>query len=216
MSLIPQLLPVEISYDKQKNIILGNIVKMLIERGVVRKDFQSTFSNVLSNLKDDDTCDIIVDNPRNDDSSVYHIILLLDQKVSTITKSSVIGEYIYKTTSEHKIIITNDITPRARLSIQNNFPLVEIFLKKEMMFNLIESIYVPRHIILTQEDADRVLSEYGLQKKDLPRIFVSDPMSRYYNAKLGQIFRIIRPSETSGSSNYYRIVVRESFTKKSK
>lgn len=216
MSLIPQLLPIEISYEKQKTIILENIVKMLIERGVVTKDYNSYISTVLSNLKDDDTCDITIDKPQSGDSSIYHIILLLDQKISTVTKTSMIGDYIYKTTTEHKIIIVNDITPRARQSIQNNFPLVEIFLKKEMMFNLIESIYVPKHIILSQEDANKVLSEYGLQKKDLPRIFVSDPVSRYYKASLGQIFRIIRPSETSGSSNYYRIVVRDSFVKKSK
>lgn len=216
MSLIPQLLPIEFSYEKQKTIILENIIKMLIERGVIKKDLKIALENVMSNLKDDDTCKITIDHHESDDSGIYNIILLLDQKISTITKTSVIGDYIYKNTTEHKIIVISDITPRARQAIQNNFPLVETFLKKELMFNLIESIYVPKHIVLSHEDAEKVLSEYGLQKKDLPRIFITDPVSRYYKVKLGQIFKIIRPSETAGLSNYYRIVVRESFAKKSK
>lgn len=216
MSLIPQLLPVEISFDKQKNIVLENIAKMLIERGVITKDLNATISHIQTNLKDDDTCILTIDSPRENDSQKYHIILLFDQKVTTVTKSSMMGDYIYKNPTEHKIIIVNDITSRARQTVQNNFPLVEIFLKKEMMFNIVESVYVPKHVLLSTEDANKVLSEYGLQKKDLPRIFISDPISRYYNASLGQIFRIIRPSETSGVSNYYRIVVRESAVKKSK
>jgi DNA-directed RNA polymerase subunit H (RpoH/RPB5)/uncharacterized coiled-coil protein SlyX len=215
MSRVPQLLPLEISFAKQKNIILENISKMLIERGVVKSDIQEFIKYVISKLKDDDTCEIEINNPSEDDSKVYKIILLLDQKISTIAKTSIIGEYLYKS-SNHKIIIVNEITPRAKQTIISNFPLVEIFLKKELMFNLIESIYIPKHILLSNIEAEQVLSEYKLQKKDLPRIFVSDPVARYYKAKLGQIFRIIRPSETSGFSNYYRIVIRESIIKKSK
>lgn len=216
MSISHQLVPIEISYDKQIVIIFENIVKMLIERGVVIKDVKSFTAYAISNLKDDNTCQITIDKPGEGDSSIYNIILLLDIRVSAVTKTSVIGTHIYNRANEHKIIIVDDITPRARQAIQNNFPLVEIFLKKSMMFNLIDSIYVPKHEILSSEQAEIMLAEYGLQKKDMPRIFVSDPVARYYHAKLGQIMKIIRPSEVSGVSNYYRIVVRDTTDKKAK
>jgi DNA-directed RNA polymerase I, II, and III subunit RPABC1 len=213
----PQLLPLEISYQKQKNIILKNLILMLTERGILNSQKTNEYiTKIINNLNDDETYDLHIDNPRETDSKLYHIILLLEQKISTVTKTSIIGDYIYKNATEHKIIIVFDITPRARQAIQNNFPYVEIFLKKELMFNLIDSIYVPKHILLSNEEANRVISEYGVQKKDLPRIFISDPVSRYYKAEFGQIFRIIRPSETSGVSNYYRIVVYDSIDKISK
>lgn len=210
-------IPIEYSQTKQKNIVLENIIKMLIERGVIKPaNYTSYADDVIKSVKDNDTCDIQIVHGEPDDSEIYKIILLLDQKISTITKTSIIGEYIYKSPKEHKIIIVQDITQRARLSIQQSFPLVEVFLKRELMFNLIESIYVPKHILLSNDDASRFISEYGVQKKELPRIFISDPVARYYHAKIGQIFQIIRPSETSGFSNYYRIVVNDSVARKSK
>lgn len=217
MANIPQLLPLEISFEKQKLMIMENIVKMLNERKLIHpENLKEYTASVVSNLRDDDTCTINVNKIHSDDSDTYQIILLLEQKISTITKTSIIGDYIYKNTKEHKIIIVNEITPRARQSIQMNFPLVEIFLKDEIMFNLIDSIYVPKHILLSPEEESNLMKEYGLQKRELPRIFISDPVARYYNARLWQIFRIQRPSETAGFSNYYRIVVRDMSTKKSK
>lgn len=225
MSLIPQLLPVEKGAEKVKTTILENVVKMLLERGTIDLKHRKIMTNdkvseliksIISNIKDDDTCIIDVDRPNEGESNKFLLILLLDQKISTVTKSSVIGDYIYKNTGEHKIIIVNEITQRARISIQNSFPHIEIFLKDEMMFNTIDSIYVPKHELLSDEDTTKLLDEYKAQKKDLPRILIFDPIARYYNAKIWQIFRIKRPSETTGFSIYYRIVVRDISAKKSK
>lgn len=217
MSLISQLHPIEISYDKQREIVIDNIAKMLIERGVVsNKNVNALTNTITSSMKNGDTCTITIDKPYQNDSKVYHIILLLDQKITNASKSSVIGEYIYKSMTEHKIIVVGDVLQKTKQSVHTSFPLVEIFMKKELMFNLVESIYVPKHILLSHEDAEKVLDEYGLQKKDLPRIFISDPVARYYKASLGQVFRIVRPSETSGTSNYYRIVVKDMAVGKSK
>lgn len=207
--------PTEISYEKQKNIILENVVKMLIERRLVHtNNYDKYVSSVIASLKDDDTCDVKVDNPSKESNDTYKIVLLTEQKISSATKSSVIGQYLDNESKFNYIIIVGEITSRAQQTLRENYKNIEIFLKKEMMFNLVESIYVPKHKLLSQEEADKLIKEYGLQKKELPRIFVTDPVSRYYNAKLGQIFRIIRPSETSGIVHYYRIVVKEIQLKK--
>ena len=39
------------------------------------------------------------------------------------------------------------------------------------------------------------------------KIHKSDPISKYYNAQVGDIFRITRPSENSGLTNTYRLVI---------
>ena len=82
MSLIPQLAPLEISSVRQKQLIIENISKMLIERKLVNPtDFNAFVESIISSLKDDDTCDILITNPREGESNKYHIVLLLDQRI---------------------------------------------------------------------------------------------------------------------------------------
>jgi DNA-directed RNA polymerase I, II, and III subunit RPABC1 len=41
----------------------------------------------------------------------------------------------------------------------------------------------------------------------LPKILGSDPVSKYFGARKGQVFKITRNSESSGKTVYYRVVV---------
>ena len=41
----------------------------------------------------------------------------------------------------------------------------------------------------------------------MKKILVNDPVARFYNAKVGDLFKIIRPSITSGKDIDYRIVI---------
>ena len=76
------------------------------------------------------------------------------------------------------------------------------------MSNLVNHIPVPKHELLSDADAKKLLEEYNAKKRELPKIFVSDPVSRYFAAKVGQIFKITRPSETSGIAPSHRLVIK--------
>ena len=58
------------------------------------------------------------------------------------------------------------------------------------------------------------LEEYEIKKREMPKMFVSEPISRYYNAKIGQIFTIIRSSEISGQAPYHRLVIKGNYIDK--
>jgi len=83
---------------------------------------------------------------------------------------------------------------------------VEIFMNKNMMFNITHHEYVPKHIILNKEEEDILLDKYNTTKNKLPKILKSDPVVKYYGMKHDQICKIIRKSPEVGESIYYRIV----------
>ena len=74
-------------------------------------------------------------------------------------------------------------------------------------FDLFEHDLVPKHIIAEQSEVDLVLTHYGIVKTQLPRILRDDPAARVLGARPGQVIRIERDSQTSGTAFYYRLVV---------
>lgn len=66
---------------------------------------------------------------------------------------------------------------------------------------------VPRHTILTPEEAEEVFKTYGITKTELPKILMKDPVIKIIGAKDGDIIKIERASETAGISLAYRRVV---------
>jgi len=83
---------------------------------------------------------------------------------------------------------------------------VEIFLKKNMLFNITHHNYVPKHILLTQEEEKELLEKYNTSKGKLPKISKLDPIAKYYGMKNDQICKIIRKSPEVGEYIYYRVV----------
>jgi len=74
-------------------------------------------------------------------------------------------------------------------------------------FRVTEHIYVPKHEILSEEEAQELLKQLHATPEQLPYIRATDPVVRELGAKPGQILKITRRSETAGESVYYRYVV---------
>lgn len=113
-----------------------------------------------------------------DDKDINLILILRDKENSAISKE-----------------LTKDI-----------YKNVEIFLKKNMIFNITHHIYVPKHIILSKEEEKEVLEKYNTTKGKLPKIPKTDPIAKYYGMKSDQICKIIRKSPEVGEYVYYRLV----------
>ena len=68
-------------------------------------------------------------------------------------------------------------------------------------------VHVPKHEILSAEQAKEVLGQFKVTPNKLPLIKVSDPVVKAIEAKPGQILRITRDSPTAGKAIVYRYVV---------
>jgi DNA-directed RNA polymerase subunit H (RpoH/RPB5) len=74
-------------------------------------------------------------------------------------------------------------------------------------FNIFEHVLVPKHEITTQEEREKILSEYRVQPYQLPRLKTSDPGAKAIDAKPGDIVKVTRDSPTAGKYVSYRYVV---------
>ena len=70
-----------------------------------------------------------------------------------------------------------------------------------------DHIYVPKHEIISKDEAEQVLAKYNCKPTELPLIFVSDPAIMGLGVKPGDMIKITRESPTAGQSIYYRYVV---------
>lgn len=105
---------------------------------------------------------------------------------------------------KHYIIIyTDSITSSANKLIQSSVQLniiIETFYSKSLMYDITEHKLVPKHIRLEEKEAEEFKNKYGIK---IPKILTTDPVSKYYNYKVGDIIRILRPQNVIS----YRIVV---------
>jgi len=76
-----------------------------------------------------------------------------------------------------------------------------------MKIRLQDHILVPKHEVLSKEEAEEVLRTLGVRPEQLPKIRADDPIAREIGAKVGDIVRIIRESPTAGTSIAYRLVI---------
>jgi len=75
-------------------------------------------------------------------------------------------------------------------------------------FDVFEHELVPRHEILTEEERKKVLERFHSKPYQFPWIKASDPISIMVGAEPGDIVRITGESETAGTAESYRYVVK--------
>lgn len=107
------------------------------------------------------------------------------------------------------VIVRAGLTPSAKQAMKNLGPdyVMEDFLESEMLINITEHELVPQHILLTVEEKEELFSRYKLKESQLMKMLTSDPVSRYFGFKRGQVIKIIRKSDTAGRYVTHRLVV---------
>jgi len=68
-------------------------------------------------------------------------------------------------------------------------------------------ILVPKHSKLTVEEMNGVLVKLNISVHQLPKILKSDPAIRHIAVEVGDVIKVERESPTTGTANYYRVVI---------
>ena len=107
------------------------------------------------------------------------------------------------------LVVKQGVTPFAKTALQEmaSTYLIEHFRDAELLVDVTEHRLVPAHALLSPEDRQALLDRYRLRAEQLPRIQRTDPVARYYGLKVGDVVKIVRPSETAGRYVTYRVCI---------
>lgn len=185
--------------EKESNqIILSNFLKMLKRRNLI-SDVDQVFDSLSNSIVSNKSIKIKVDN------NSHVLLYIVHGKVTSITQNSPIDEFLSNETNLMRFVIIKEPSKKTFKQISENYPNSEPFFLHEFMEDIPTKDIIPIHTPLNLEEKEELLKV--IQLRNLKRIFSTDMMSRYYNAKLGDVFRIERLNPTSGMGVDYRVVV---------
>lgn len=73
----------------------------------------------------------------------------------------------------------------------------------------IKHFLVPKHELLSKEDATAILTQYKITVNELPKIKITDPAIKHMPAKPGDVIKISRKSVSASETVFYRGVISE-------
>ena len=83
---------------------------------------------------------------------------------------------------------------------------ITIFNIKRLQFNILKHELVPQHIVLSKENEEKVKAQYNISdNSQVPGISRFSPVAQAIGLRPGEMCKIIRPSRTAITSEFYRI-----------
>ena len=191
--------------DQVKEMMILNLIKMLNSRNIIDKNNISMYTSLAYtqiNQNDETYFDLNNEETNRLGSNKIHI-KFINRKITTIRK--VIDIENFMDNVEYKFVIVKQIAPKAINQIID-YKNTELFYDIDLQINLIDHIFVPKHYKLSPDEIQNLIESYKFNPKNAKRMYLDDPISKYYNLKIDDIVRIERPSKNSGISIDYRVV----------
>lgn len=188
---------IELNSKEINNIVCLNILRMLNRRKLI-DNVDVAFTEISNDINQKAIIEIILNN--NEICSIYSV----NTKINSITQGTPLDDYLSNNVNIHKIIILKDAAKKVLKQILHDYKNAEFFFEHEMLEDIPSKICIPEHQLLNKNEKAELLSKFG--ENELSIILDTDTMARYYGAKIGDIFRIIRSSIIAGNSIFYRKV----------
>ena len=200
-------------------LVVGNILKMLTHRGHAYNGIYDTmvadYDSMYSHMSDNKEYMIIVGLNRatKDESIVFNMYGV--EKFDAPRAITVNRIFQERRVKQKEGILDVIIITRVPVNVRRHTEMTSInyvpdikmrvtfFTYGEMYFNILEHSLNSRYERLTPEESSSVLKCLRSKGTELNQIAESDLSVRYIGACPGDILRVIRPSETSGTAITY-------------
>ena len=94
-----------------------------------------------------------------------------------------------------------------KISEKINIPHIQVFQYNNLLFNISKHNLLPKSIrVISDTDEIKQICELkNIEKTQLPKILITDPISYFYGIRKGQLFEFKRTSRNTGEYIYYRL-----------
>lgn len=208
---------VEQIYNSRKNIL-----DILESQGFNIDDYKGSSINDIHNMIKHTQLDMLLKRKKVDDEDekpvddkkayvIYHVTktLSLNNILEYIEDLYTIDTVLTK--KDDLIIIIKDEPNESLIKLlQNKWEqdgvFIIVFNIKRLQYNILNHQLNPQHIVLTKEESDDFKKKYNItHDSQIPNISRFSPTSQVIGIRPGEICKIVRPSKTSITSNFYRI-----------
>jgi hypothetical protein len=210
--------------------ILTNVCRMMVLRGnldiskychaeFIDENFNNInihLSSIIDNTKfepmigqrsDRNTYIIDIDIPFEDETKSNNfdgtrlIVSIIPQKIKDIKNSDMINEIFKRYPTNHKLFIVDEIIDKASIALTRAGN-VEVFIKDNITIDLMSYQEAPHRCTLDKTGAGNYIV-----RPNIPRMHENDPLSKYYNGKIGDTLQIIGNTVTNCFERRYRRII---------
>lgn len=189
---------VQLNNKEVNQTIVTNILKLLERREIINS-WETEYKKLTDDLDTKTSFEVLLSDKTK--CGIY----IVNAKLTTIVSGTPLDQYLSNNIDIHKIIVIKEVLKKVVKQIMHEYKNAEFFFESEMLEDIPSKDIIPKHEIMKTDEKKELLTKYS--EAELSRILSTDIMCRYYGGKVGDIFKITRPSYTAGYSIFYRKVV---------
>lgn len=192
-----------------------NLLKLLSQQGYDIKDYEEFSVNETHIMYNNKQLDMMLTSQKEGETKKVYVKYHL---AKTLRREN-INDYIddlynleqVLTKTDTLVIVIKQEPHDTLLNILNQIweqdgIFIVIYNLDRLQFNILDHEYVPKHIILNVDEINEMKKRYNITKNtELPEISRYDPVAQAIGMRPGQICKIIRPSKTAITADYYRL-----------
>jgi len=191
--------------DSEKSaIIINHVILMLSRRIYIDRAGEKhpiLDYDVVRKKVSDDGNNVYTFKASNGDEYAVKIIF---QPILATGKQSIVNEFIKENDDYKKIIIAKDYNKKIIEFVTRNGS--QIFEEDFFLSDIINQKFQPIFEPLSPKEMSEIKKEYNISSYTAPNLTRSDPMTKYFGLKKGDLIRVINGSPLSGYAISYQVV----------
>ena len=198
-----------------------NILDLMQKQGYNINDYSNFSINEINSMKQNNQLDMLLEKQDVDPNTKRKNKIYISYYLTKMIRPANIQEMIDDLFNLEEVLSKDDtlfiiikdemnetIISELKQLWEKDGIFIVIEIIKRLQFNILNHSLVPEHTIISEKDVEDVMKKYNLvNKSDLPDISRFDPVARVIGLRPGDVCKIVRPSKTAITTNYYRICV---------
>lgn len=190
----------------------NNIIDLLQKRGFDVSEYNEFSINDVSMMINNKQLDLLFSDNNDNKIFVKYYLgkSLRPNNITEFVEDLFNLEEILNKNDELLIISKDDINDSIKSTLiqlwETNQIYVNIININRLQFNILNHVFVPEHYVLSNEEKNVVYKKSNItEDSKMPEISRFDPVSCVIGLRPNQLCKIIRPSKTAITSDFYRL-----------